>query len=87
MPRFHFNVYDGISEPDRKGTDLPDWEEARTQAIRLAGSILKDDTRRFAFGETWRMEVTDETGLVLFRLDFSVVESPAMLYVARHRPA
>ena len=27
----------------------------------------------------WRMEVTDEFGLVLFRLAFQVMESPAMM--------
>ncbi|MGU3668470.1 DUF6894 family protein [Methylobacterium sp. A49B] len=78
MARFHFNVYDGVSMPDPVGTDLSSWDDARVEAIRMAGEILKDKAHRIALGEDWRMEVTDETGLVLFRLDFSVLESPAV---------
>ena len=78
MPHFHFNVYDGVSDTDRIGTELPNWQAARLEAIRRAGEILKDDPRRLALGEDWRMEVTDETGLILFRLDFTVVGSSAL---------
>ncbi|WP_336487793.1 DUF6894 family protein [Methylobacterium nigriterrae] len=45
MPRFHFNVYDGVRLPDAEGTDLPDWQAARLEAIRKAGEILKEETR------------------------------------------
>lgn len=77
MPRFHFNVYDGLSMPDAAGRELPSLEEARIEAIRLSGEILTDQSRRLALGEDWRMEVTDDTNLVLFRLDFTVIEAPA----------
>ncbi len=83
MPRFHFNVYDGVSSPDKDGTELPDWDAARVQAIAYAGEILKDTSQRLAVGEQWNMEVTDERGLVLFRLDFSVMEAPSLS--ERHR--
>lgn len=76
MPRFHFNIYDGVSETDQEGTELPDWWTARVEAIAFAGVIFKDEARRLALGEDWHMEVTDEAGLVLFRLDFSVMEVP-----------
>jgi hypothetical protein len=78
MPRFFFNVYDGIDAPDREGTDLPDWSAGREEAIRLAGELLRDSAKQMALGEDWRMEVTDEAGLILFRLDFTVMTSPAV---------
>ena len=77
VPRFHFNVYDGVNEIDREGTELPDRGEARIEAMRLSGEILKNTAHRLALGEDWRMEVTDEKGLILFRLDFTVMESAA----------
>lgn len=83
MPRFHFNIYDGISLPDRDGSELADWQEARLEAVRLAGVILRDNATRIALGEEWRMEVTDETGLILFRLDFNVLEAPAMMQTGK----
>lgn len=91
MPRFHFNVHDGEDLPDRTGTELADWQDARLEAIRIAGAILRGDPGRIALGEDWRMEVTDETGLMLFRLDFTVMETAATmrsgLKPARSEPA
>jgi hypothetical protein len=78
MPRFHFNVYDGVDAPDCDGTELPDWDTAREEAIRLSGELLRDSAKQMALGEDWRMEVTDETGLILFRLDFTVMGSSAL---------
>lgn len=78
MPRFHFNVYDGIDEPDREGTDFRDWDAAREEAIRLAGELLRDSAKQMALGEDWRMEITDETGLILFRLEFTLMASAAV---------
>lgn len=78
MPHYHFNVYDGVSEIDRVGTELGDHNEARIEAMRLAGEILENTAHRLALGEDWRMEVTDSSGLILFRLDFTVMESSAL---------
>ena len=79
MPRFHFNVYDRICVLDTEGTELPDWQAARLEAVRYAGALLVDEAQHVARGEDWRMEVTDEVGLMLFRLDFSVMASAATM--------
>ena len=78
MPRFHFHVHDGCSVMDTEGTELPDPQAARLEAMRIAGDILKHDAHRVALGEDWRIEVTDATGLILFQMTFLVVESPVM---------
>lgn|GEM_PF-665650 len=77
MPRFFFNVYDGVSSLDDSGTILLDWQQARIEAIRLTGAIFLDQAKQVALGEDWRIEVTDEGGLVLFRFDFISIMSPA----------
>lgn len=77
VPRYHFNVYDGVSSLDLDGTELPDVQAARVEGIRLAGEILKDDADRIDLGEEWRLEVTDQAGVVLFRMAFLVVEEAA----------
>ena len=83
MPRFHFNVYDGIELLDDKGVELPDTNFARREAIRYAGTLLEDGAAKDSLGDEWRMEVTDHTGLVMFRLDFHVSESPAVAFTKR----
>ncbi len=74
MPRYFFHIRDDHSEPDLEGTELPDIHAARQTAIRYAGEILNDDAHRVALGQDWRMEVTDGSGLVRFRLDFHVTD-------------
>jgi hypothetical protein len=86
MSLFYFNTHDGITILDKEGTEFDTWEEARLDAIALAGQILKDNPKRIALGHDWRMEVTDETGLVLFRLDFQVMESPALSASSSSKP-
>ena len=78
MPRYYFNVQDGCSGIDREGTELRDVHSARSEALCLAGAIIDDAGRRGDLGQEWRVEVTDDTGLMLFRMDFIVVESAAV---------
>lgn len=78
MPRFYFNVYDGVSTPDDTGTELADWKEARIEAVRLAGALLKDDAERVALSDEWRLEIADDYGLVLLRFDFISLEAPVL---------
>jgi hypothetical protein len=78
VPRFFFNIYDGVSMLDDAGTEFADWQEARIQAIEFAGAIIKDEAKRIAQGEDWHIEVTDERKLVLFRFDFITLEAPAL---------
>ncbi len=78
MPRYHFNVHDGYSTFDIEGIELLDWPTARREAIRLAGTVLAEEVDRLVPGEDWRLEVTDKTGLILFRVDFSFSESAAV---------
>ncbi|MEA1831258.1 hypothetical protein U8607_04095 [Methylobacterium durans] len=78
MPRYFFHVRDGVSLPDHEGTELADWHEAQQHAIGYAGRVIADNAKRLRLGEDWMMEVTDETGLILFRLDFHVASSAAV---------
>lgn len=78
MPRFHFNVHDGQGIADTEGFELPCRDTARREAIVLSGALIRDRAREFRFEKDWRLEVTDESGLILYRLDFTVHESSAV---------
>ena len=85
MPRFHFNIYDGKADIDTDGSVLADWQEARVEAVRLAGQILKDDARDVAATREWRIDVMDEGGLVLFCLEVTLSPSSALGEAWEHR--
>ena len=78
VPRFHFNISDGHPTIDEQGTELANYEAARRQAIALAGTVLVEESREPHVGNEWRVEVTDEKGLILYRLDIGIAESPAV---------
>lgn len=82
MPRFYFNVHDGKSGLDVIGTELPDWQTARIEAVRLAGEILRDDAPHIVLGDNWRIDVTDPRGLILFQMAILLIDSP----VQSHSP-
>lgn len=55
MPRYHFNVYDGVTLLNKKGVELPDMMFARREAIRYAGVFLEEGARLESLGSEWRM--------------------------------
>jgi len=78
MPRYFFHVRDGHSSPDDVGTELANWHEARIEAVRFAGEIIRDHAQQIALGQDWYVEITDEQQVVLFRIDFLTTESPVI---------
>lgn len=74
MPRYFFHVIDGASFRDETGTELPDIDAARAQAIRLSGEILQETGARFWNGTAWKLIVTDNDERTLFELRFSAEE-------------
>ena len=76
MPRYHFNVFDGRTILDPVGQELADPHAAQLEAVIVAGEIIKDQAKHLAIGEDWHTEVTDDAGLILFRLDFHITAAP-----------
>jgi len=71
MPRYFFHVIDGKDFIDEDGTELAGIDEARTQAIIMAGEILKEVGPTLWHGAKWHMDVLDEAGVTVVRLNFS----------------
>jgi hypothetical protein len=71
MPRYFFHVIDGRDIIDTDGTVFPGLGEARDEAIRTAGAILRDEGDQFWNGTEWQMNVTDAAGQSVFKLRFS----------------
>jgi hypothetical protein len=78
MPRYYFHIEDDRTEIDQIGTELPDLEAARAEAVRATGEILRNGSARDLWsGKPWRMWVTLSPFAAekpLFILRFSVEE-------------
>ncbi len=70
--RYFFSCEGAQTFHDSDGTNLVDDHCAMMQAIQNAGEVLTDHAAAFSETPFWRMTVSDETGRVAFRLNFSI---------------
>jgi hypothetical protein len=78
MPRFHFNLHDGVNHRDFVGKELSCIAQARSGAIRFSSEFLQLNTLNFWIDDEWRMDVTDHAGLILFSVNFFSIDAPAL---------
>ena len=72
MPRYFFHVRDdGREYIDDQGIMRGGPDEARAEAVRASGEMLKDLGGQFWDRPDWRMWVTDENGETVCSLTFS----------------
>lgn len=77
MARYFFNQFNGEFKPDDKGLEFATLDQARIDAVRCAGEILRDDPTLVWTGEEFRIEVTDHKQLVLFTVIVVGIDAPA----------
>ena len=73
MPRYFFHVRNGKDLPDTEGSELPDLNAARTEAIKASGEMLRDNKGGADFwsGHDWTMTVVDDKGGTILTLRFA----------------
>ncbi|WP_037492168.1 DUF6894 family protein [Sphingobium indicum] len=77
MPRYFFHTVDGGRDVDQEGTELPNDAAARKAAIRFAGAVMHDEPDVLWDGRDYRVEVTNETGALLFTIVMLSIDAPA----------
>ena len=77
MPRYFFHRADGEFDPDDTGTELPDLTAARTAAIRFAAESVKDSPGRVQPSHAFRVEVSDDAGMLLCTIVVLELDAPA----------
>ncbi|MES3097632.1 MULTISPECIES: DUF6894 family protein [Sphingomonas] len=77
MARYFFNAADNRHGPDSEGTELADHAAARKHAIIFAGQIMHGEPAVLWDGRDFVVDVTNERGLMLFRLTAYVTNAPA----------
>jgi hypothetical protein len=79
VARYHFQVRTESHVALTETADLQGPQEARVEAARRIGSLLHDHAHQLWVDEDWRMDVTDETGLILFTIQVSAMDSAATM--------
>jgi hypothetical protein len=73
MNRYYFNFRDGAEYLDEEGTELPNLEDVRAQAVLFCAEALREVKGSFWAGEPWRVWVTDESGATVCEINLSSV--------------
>lgn len=75
MALHYFNVYNGRDFLDDVGSDLPDLDAVRTEAVKTAADLLRGECKDLWSGSDWKMIVTNESGQEVLMLRFSASEA------------
>jgi hypothetical protein len=57
--------------------DLSDLDEARIESAKRVGRLLHDHAGKLWVDEVWQMDVTDNTGLILYVIHVHALRSAA----------
>jgi hypothetical protein len=63
-----------------EAAELGDSDEARIEAAKRIGLLLHAHAGKLWTDEDWQMDVTDDTGLILFVINVSAMRSSATLH-------
>lgn len=77
MQTFLFESDAGANHVVRWTCELEDVRAAQLEAVKTIGELLAQDGPEFWNREAASMSVSDENGLILFRLDLSAGVGPA----------
>ena len=66
MSLYHFEVRTPTHVMFTQGVELPSDTAARIEAARRIGVLLNDHAGQIWVDQEWQMEITDDTGLILY---------------------
>jgi hypothetical protein len=73
-----FNLAGAVYDPDVEGIEMASIGDARSEAARFAGELIRDQPNLIWAGEEIRVEVTDANQLILFTIIVLGVDAPAV---------
>lgn len=76
MGRFYFHI-ESLGHRDHDGLELPTLVDAQHEALKTMAEMVGDMAEAFWGDPSWRLVVTDQTGLALLSLEVVGMLAPA----------
>ena len=76
MPRYYFHTADGHRWSDPEGSELPDEQTARAEAVTFAAEVLRGKAEEIWRDGQWRVEVTDDQNALLCTVIVLGIDAP-----------
>jgi hypothetical protein len=77
MPHYHIELRAANRVWETLDVERDDLEGLRLEMARFVGQLLKDHAHQIWSDQEWRVDVTDETGLILYVLHILASDSAA----------
>jgi hypothetical protein len=81
LPRYFFHTQTDTRSTDEDGIELDGPIDARREAIRTCGEIMREAPEPFWGSRPWSVTVTDGAGLVLWEIYVDGISSAATSHV------
>jgi hypothetical protein len=78
MPRYFFHADSHTRFRDTEGVELSSLDDARVEAPKTVGDLIREEPRMFWGSRPWSLTVTDGEHLILFTLEIDGQTSPAV---------
>jgi hypothetical protein len=77
MPRYNIELRTDDRVWETLVLEKDDHTDLRTELAGFVGEMLRDHAKQIWADEEWRIDVTDERGLILYVMEIQVRETPA----------
>lgn len=83
VPQFHLELRTADQVWETLAVEKSDIEGLRIEMARFVGELLKDHAGKIWADRDWRVDVTDEAGLILYVMHISATETAATMPLHR----
>ena len=83
MAKYHIELRAADRVWETLDVDMPNLEELRIEMARFVGELLRDHAKEIWADRDWRVDVTDESGLILYVMDLSASNMAAAIPLHR----
>lgn len=83
MPKYHIELRTADQVWDTVDFDGADLEALRIQVAQFVGALLRDHAGKIWADKDWRVDVTDEAGMILYALNIFATDSAATMHARR----
>ena len=83
MPNYHIELRTADQVWETVDVARDDLEGLRIEMARFVGQLLQDHARQIWADRDWRVDVTDETGLILYVMHIFAIDSAATMPLRR----
>lgn len=83
MPKYHIELRTPDQVWDTVDVTFPDLEGLRIQVAKFVGELLRDHATKIWADKDWRIDVTNEEGLILYAMSIFATDSAATMHARR----